>query len=159
MRIASSLLNDRVLLEVRFRRNLSYAPSAFLRDQGANVGGVYVTADNQKANEAVSAMLYEIGRLQREAVAPEELNTQINGYLTRHYMTQETNAAQAGELAMYELLGGGWRNSLALLDQVRAVTPADVQRVARKYMRNLRFVVIGDPARLDKNLFTVQTSG
>ncbi|MCA1616242.1 MAG: insulinase family protein [Acidobacteria bacterium] len=138
MRIASSFLNDRVLMEVRFRRNLSYAPSAFLRDQGANVGGVYVTADNQKANEAVSVMLYEIGRLQRDAVAPEELASQINGYLTRHYMTQETNAAQAGELAMYELLGGGWRNSLALLDRVRAVTP---------------------PARLDKNLFTVQTSG
>ena len=159
MRIASSFLNDRVLVEVRFRRNLSYAPSAFLRDQGANVGGVYVTADNQKANEAVSVMLYEIGRLQRDAVAPAELATQINGYLTRHYMTQETNAAQAAELAMYELLGGGWRNSLALLDNVRAVTPADVQRVARKYMRNLRFVVIGDPARVDKNLFTAQTSG
>jgi len=159
MRIASSFLNDRVLIEVRFRRNLSYAPSAFLRDQGANVGGVYVTADNQKANEAVSVMLQEIGRLQREAVAPEEMASQINGYLTRHYMTQETNAAQAGELAMYELLGGGWRNSLALLDQIRAVTPADVQRVARKYMRNLRFVVIGDPARVDKNLFTVQTGG
>ena len=159
MRIASSFLNDRVLIEVRFRRNLSYAPSAFLRDQGANVGGVYVTADNQKANEAVSVMLYEIGRLQRETVAPEELATQINGYLTRYYMNQETNGAQGGELAMYELLGGGWRNSLAVLDNVRAVTPADVQRVARKYMRNLRFVVIGDPARVDKNLFTVQTSG
>ena len=159
MRIASSFLNDRVLVEVRFRRNLSYAPSAFLRDQGANVGGIYVTADNQKANEAVSVMLHEIGRLQREAVAPDELAAQINSYLTRYYMSQETNAAQAGELAMYELLGGGWRNSLALLEQVRGVTTADVRRVAQKYMRNLRFVVIGDPARVDKNLFTVQTSG
>jgi len=159
MRIASSFLNDRVLVEVRFRRNLSYAPSAFLRDQGANVGGIYVTADNQKANEAVSVMLHEIGRLQREAVATDELAAQINSYLTRYYMSQETNAAQAGELAMYELLGGGWRNSLALLEQVRGVTTADVQRVARKYMRNLRFVVIGDPARVDKNLFTVKTSG
>ena len=38
MRIASSMLAQRVLEEVRFRRNLSYAPDAFLRSQGANVG-------------------------------------------------------------------------------------------------------------------------
>jgi zinc protease len=159
MRIASQVLNDRVLLEVRFRRNLSYAPSAFLRDQGASLGGVYVTADDQKANEAVAVMLYEINRLQREPVEREDLITQINGYLTRYYIDQETNAAQAGELARYELIGGGWRNSLRLLESLRAVTPADIQRVARKYMRNLRFVVIGDPARVDKNLFTTQVSG
>jgi predicted Zn-dependent peptidase len=39
------------------------------------------------------------------------------------------------------------------------VTPADVQRVARKYMKNLRFVVLGDATKVDKNLFTVQTGG
>ena len=156
MRIASSLLNDRVLLEVRFRRNLSYAPSAFLRDQGANLGGLYVTADNQKANEAVKVMLDEIGRLQREQIEASDLATQINSYLTRYYMNQETNGAQAGELALYEMIGGGWRNSLAILPHIRAVTPADVQRVAQKYMRNLRFVVLGDPARVDKKLFTPQ---
>jgi zinc protease len=159
MRIASQVLNDRVLLEVRFRRNLSYAPSAFLRDQGAALGGVYVTADDQKANEAVAVMLSEINRLQREPVAPDDLAAQINGYLTRYYIDQETNAAQAGELARYELIGGGWRNSLRLFESLRAVTPADIQRVARKYMRNLRFVVIGDPTRVNKNLFTTQISG
>jgi len=158
MRVASAILNDRVLLEVRFRRNLSYAPSAFLREQGANLGGVYVTADGQKANEAVGTMLSEINKLQREQIGDSDLAAQINGYLTRYYIDQETNAAQAGELARYELIGGGWRNSLRLLERLRAVTPADVQRVAQKYMRNLRFVVIGDPARVNKNLFTVQAS-
>ena len=67
--------------------------------------------------------------------------------------------AQAGELARYELLGGGWRNSLDFLERLRTVTPADVQRVAQKYMRNLRFVVIGDPKAIDRNIFTAQTSG
>ena len=159
MRIASEMLNNRVLIEVRFRRNLSYAPSAFLRDQGASLGGVYVTADDQKANEAVAVMLYEIGRLQRETVSGDDLSAQINEYLTRYYIDHETNAAQAGELARYELIGGGWRNSFRFFDRLRGVTPADIQRVARKYMRNLRFVVIGDPSRVDKNLFTQQASG
>lgn len=157
MRVASALLNDRVLVEVRFKRNLSYAPDAFLRDQGANIGGIYVTADNNKANEAVGVMLSEIARLQHEPADPSDIASEVNGYLTKYYMGQETNAAQAGELAMYELIGGGWRNSVDFLERLRTVTPADVQRVAQKYMRNMRFVVIGDPKSLNRNLFTTQT--
>lgn len=154
MRVASSLLQDRVMVEVRYKRNLSYAPEAFLRTQGANLGGIAVSAVD--ANQAVSVMLYEISKMQRESAPDSEIRGVISGFLTRHYMGQETNAAQAGDLAMYELIGGGWRNSLVFLERLRAVTPKDVQRVAQKYMNNLRFVVLGDPARIDKNVFTVQ---
>jgi zinc protease len=155
MRVASSLLNDRVLFEVRYKRNLSYAPEAFLRNQGANIGGIAVSAVD--ANQAISVMLYEISKMQREQADPLDINKVISGFLTQHYIGQETNAAQAGDLAMYELIGGGWRNSLTFLERVRAVTAKDVQRVAQKYMHNLRFVVLGDPARIDKNVFTVPT--
>lgn len=154
MRVASSLLSDRVLVEVRFKRNLSYAPEAFLRNQGANIGGIAVSAVD--ANQAISVMLYEISKLQREPAAASDLAPVVSGFLTRHYMEQETNAAQAGDLAMYELIGGGWRNSITFLERIRAVTPKDVQRVAQKYMHNLRFVVLGNPARIDKKVFTVQ---
>ncbi|MFL6211057.1 MAG: M16 family metallopeptidase [Pyrinomonadaceae bacterium] len=155
MRVASAVLSDRVLVEVRFRRNLSYAPSAFLREQGANIGGIYVTAVD--ANQAVDVMLKEIARLQRERADSGEIESEISGYLTRYYMGQETNLAQAAELGRYELIGGGWRNSLDFLERLRAVTPADVQRVAQKYMHNLRFVVIGDPKAIDRNVFTSHT--
>ena len=156
MRVASSILRDRVFQEVRVKRNLSYAPDAFLGSQGANVGGISVTAVD--ANQAVSVMLNEIARLQHEPVEPEDITAIVSQYLTTYYMDQETNAAQAGELAKYELIGGGWRNSLDYIERLRAVTPGDVQRVAQKYMRNIRFVVLGDPARIDKNVFTNQVS-
>ena len=154
MRIAASILRDRVFEEVRVKRNLSYAPNAFLSSQGANVGGIYVTAVD--ANQAVSVMLGEIARLQQERIETEEITGVVSQFLTSYYMGQETNAAQAGELAQYELIGGGWRNSLEVIERLRAVTPADVQRVARAYMRNIRFVVIGDPSRVDKNIFMHQ---
>jgi predicted Zn-dependent peptidase len=108
------------------------------------------------ANQAISVMLYEISKMQREPADPDDINKVISGFLTQHYLGQETNSAQAGDLAMYELIGGGWRNSLTFLERIRAVTAKDVQRVAQKYMHNLRFVVLGDPARIDKNVFTVQ---
>jgi len=52
------------------------------------------------------------------------------------------------------LVGGGWRNSVSFLEKLRGVTPADVQRVSQKYMRNIRFVVLGNPAQIDKSVFT-----
>jgi len=151
MRVASSLLRDRVFEEVRVKRNLSYAPDAFLRSQAANVGGLYVTAVD--ANQSIRVMLSEITRLQQEAVSGEDIKGVIAQYLTTYYLGQETNAAQAGELAQSELIGGGWRNSTDFLEKLSAVTPADVQRVAQKYMKNIRFVVLGNPKSVDNSVF------
>jgi predicted Zn-dependent peptidase len=157
MRVASSLLRDRVFEEVRVKRNLSYAPDAFLRNQSANIGGLYVTAVD--ANQAVRVMLNEIARLQRVPIGRDDITAVIAQFLTGYYIGQETNAAQVSELAQYEMIGGGWRNSLVFLERLRAVTPADVQRVSQKYMRNIRFVVLGNPQQIDKNVFTGQPGG
>jgi zinc protease len=155
MRIASSMLRDRVFEEVRVKRNLSYAPDAFLRTQAANVGGLYVTAVD--ANQSIRVMLAEISRLQNEPVSADDIHGVIAQYLTTYYLGQETNAAQAGELAQYELIGGGWRNSIDFLEKLQAVTPADIQRVSQKYMRNIRFVVLGNPQSVDRVVFTGQS--
>jgi len=128
MRVASSILQNRVYVEVRVRRNLSYAPDAFLGSESANTGGIYVSTDDP--NQAVKVMLDEITRLQREPVSQDELKGTAQQFLTRYYMGQETNAAQAGDLAQYELIGGGWRNSALFLERLRAVTPEDVRRGA-----------------------------
>ncbi|HLM58067.1 MAG TPA: pitrilysin family protein [Pyrinomonadaceae bacterium] len=157
MRVASAILQNRVFVEVRVRRNLSYAPDAFLGSQGANTGGIYVTAVD--ANQAVRVMLDEISKLQSVPVSGDELKATAQQFLTRHYLAQETNAAQAGELAQYELIGGGWRNSAGFLERLRAVSSQDVARVARTYMRNLQFVVIGNPRSVDKSVFTGQAAG
>jgi predicted Zn-dependent peptidase len=157
MRVASSLLRDRVFEEVRVKRNLSYAPDAFLRTQAANVGGLYVTAVD--ANQSIRVMLNEIARLQSEPVSADDIHAVIAQYLTTYYLGQETNAAQAGELAQYELIGGGWRNSVDFLEKLSAVTPGDIQRVSQKYMRNIRFVVLGNPRSVDTNVFTGQAAG
>jgi len=154
MYIASSLLRDRVFEEVRVKRNLSYAPDAFLKTQSANIGGIYVTAVD--ANQAVRVMLNEITRLQREPIGRDDITSVIAQFLTTYYIGQETNAAQAASMAQYELIGGGWRNSLQFLEKLGAVAPADVQRVSQKYMRNIRFVVLGNPAKIDKNVFVGQ---
>ncbi|HEX7294326.1 MAG TPA: pitrilysin family protein [Pyrinomonadaceae bacterium] len=155
MRIASSILQQRVFVEVRVRRNLSYAPDAFLGSQGANTGGISVSTVD--TNQAVKVMLEEITRLQQVPVTDEDLKGSVQQFLTRYYLGQETNAAQAGELAQQELIGGGWRNSFQFIERLRAVTPEDVQRVSQKYMRNLQFIVLGNPQNVDRSIFLGQS--
>ena len=152
MRVAMTILQQRIYEEVRVKRQLSYAPNAELNNYAANTGKIYVTAVD--ATRAVSVMLQEITNLKETPVQDQMISGMAGQFLTNYYVGQETNAAQAAELARYELIGGGWRNSFEFLNRIRAVTAKDVQNVANKYMKNLRFVVIGNPRAVDEAVFT-----
>lgn len=155
MRVATTLLRDRVFEEVRVKRNLSYAPSADMGSRAANTGNIYVTAVD--ANQAISVMLKEINSLKTDAVDSREISGVTGQFLTTYFIGQETNAAQARELATYELIGGGWRNGFEFLNRAKQVTPQDVQRVSQKYMKNLRFVVVGKPEFINRQIFLGQS--
>jgi predicted Zn-dependent peptidase len=151
VRIAVRILSDRLFEEVRTKRNLTYAVYSFFRGGSVGRGAVYVTATDP--DTTLKVMLAEVRRLQREPVSTERLQESRNDYVTAYWMGQETNLGQAAQLGTFELTGGGWRNALALVDRVSAVTPADIQRVATRYFRNARFVVVGDPKKIDRTLF------
>ncbi len=151
MRVAMTILQSRVYQEVRVRNNLSYAPNAEMDNNIANTANIYVTAND--ANRSIELMLAEIDKLQ-EQVGSADDNQGLAGYfLTTHYLQLETNAAQVAELARYELIGGDWRRSQDFIKNIEGVTPADIQRVAKKYMNNIRFFVVGDPAAIDNKIF------
>ncbi|MCA1623442.1 MAG: insulinase family protein, partial [Acidobacteria bacterium] len=151
MRVAVTFLQSRVYEEVRLRRQLSYAPNAELESRSANTGNIYVTAVD--ANQSVSVMLNEINNLKTKLIDEEEISGISGHFLTLYYVDQQTNGAQAAELAKYELIGGGWRNAFQFLDRIREVKPKEVQAAANKYMKNIRFVVIGNPTAINKEIF------
>ncbi|MEP6944395.1 MAG: pitrilysin family protein [Acidobacteriota bacterium] len=151
MRVATTLLRDRVFEEVRVKRNLSYAPNAEMSERGANTGNIYVTAVD--ANQAVSLMLQEIEKLKSVPVEEQDISGVSGQFLTTYFLGEETNAAQAAELARYEMLGGGWRNAFEYLAHIKQVKAGDVQNVAKKYMKNLRFVVVGNPSAINRTVF------
>jgi predicted Zn-dependent peptidase len=62
-------------------------------------------------------------------------------------MDRRTNARQAWYLGSLELAGVGPDYLDRYTAQVRAVTAADVQRAAQRYLRTLRTVVAQPPAR------------
>jgi len=151
MRVAIAILQSRVYQEVRVKRNLSYAPNSEMGNLASNTAEIYVTSVD--ANESVRVMLGEIQLLKTQPVDQDEVAGVPGFFLTTYYIDQETNASQAGELARYEIAGGGWRNSLKFLDGIRGVKASEIQAVANKYMKNIRFVVLGDAAVLDRSVF------
>jgi predicted Zn-dependent peptidase len=157
LRVANAILRGLVYEEVREKRALSYAPDAFLGTASANTGGIYVTAVD--ANQAVSVMLAQIARLRSADVNKDAIAATAQDFLTQYYLGQETNGAQTGSLAIAELIGGGWRTADEFMARIRAVTPADVRRAVTMYMRSMQFVVLGDPAKIDRRVFLQQGRG
>jgi zinc protease len=151
MRTAITILQQRVFEEVRGKRNLSYAPDAELEDNAANTAAISVSTT--RPNEAVAVMLEEIKKLKQGSVEADQIGQMGAFFLTTYYLKQETSGAQVAELAQYELLGGGWRNSLEFLERMRRVKPEEIQAVANKYMKNIRFTIIGNTTDVDKSIF------
>ncbi len=151
MSLAISILRDRLFKEVRTKRSLSYAPAAGLGQFFTNWGRIYVTA--VKPETTMTVMIDEVKKLQNEPVSTEVLNGQRNTFLTSYYMNTETNASQADLLARYEISGAGYAEGEKFMQNIRKVTPADIQKVCQKYMHNLQFVLLGNPAGLQLGPF------
>jgi predicted Zn-dependent peptidase len=117
----------------------------------ANTGNISVSTTDP--NRAVTAMVDQIRFLQEKQLNPAVIDEIASFFLTRHYIGQETSTAQVSELARYELIGGGWRNSFQFLNGVRSVKPEDIRAVANKYMKNIRYVYIGDPSVFNRSSF------
>ncbi|MGM0558403.1 MAG: M16 family metallopeptidase, partial [Myxococcota bacterium] len=151
MLVALEYLRDRLFEEVRTKRNLTYAVSSGLSSKRVNYGYLYVTA---VAPEKTMPVIYsEIDRLKEGKFSKKQLDQSRNVFLTEHYMDLETNGSQATLLAQSEIVAGDWKSHADFIEQTRAVSPEDVARVAKKYMKNYHFGVVGKEASIDKELF------
>jgi zinc protease len=151
LQLATRVLGDRLFEEVRTKRNMTYAVGSGLSTGLVGRGNLYVTA--VEPDTTLKVILTEVRRLQREPIPRDRLQETLNDFVTGYWMSQETNMGQAQLLGVWELTGGGWRNGLTFVDRMRAVTPGEIQAVARKYLKNARFVVVGDPKKIDRALF------
>lgn len=137
----------RLFAELRDRQALAYTATAFyepVRGPGALV--LYLGTAPESAAAAEAALRREVERIRSAPIGPAELD-RAKGYLLGHdAMDRRTNARRAWYLAFYEVEGVGADFAERYRRAVEAVTPADVQRVARGYLDPLTVVVLRPPA-------------
>ena len=142
LRVASAVLAGSLFSEIRSRRNLTYAVDAPFLERALATGGVYVTTVSPDTTLAL--MRHELGMLQTELLDDLALRRLVQRFITDYFLKNETNGDQATFLARSALYQGDWRTASRFVESLRRVTPEDVRRVARTYMRNFRFAYVGD---------------
>jgi zinc protease len=150
LRVATAVLSGRFFTEIRSRRNLSYEVDAPFVERAISNGGVYVTTVDP--NQTLTLMRTEIDRLQRELIDPLGLDRLIQQFITDYFLKNETNGQQATMLARAQIYDGDFRLASHFVDNLRKVRPDDVRRVSRQYMRDFRFVYVGNPDSLSRAL-------
>ncbi|MDZ7967823.1 MAG: pitrilysin family protein [Nostoc sp. DedSLP03] len=107
--------------------------SGFPGDKYPNLIFFYaLTAPGHTVDEVAVALRQEIDKLKTEPVAAVDLQrvkTQARAGLLR---TLDSNMGMAQQLLEYEVKTGSWRNLFKQLDDISAVTTADIQRVAKE---------------------------
>ena len=141
-------LASRFFSELRDKQGLAYTTAA--REPLRVTPGYFLallgTAPaNQEKAEA--ALREQLERIQKQPVSDEELRVAKAYLLGTLAMDRRTNARQAWYLAALETAGVGHEFLDRYQAQVRAVTVADVQRAARKYLATLRTVVAEPPGK------------
>lgn len=145
--LALEVLSDRLFVEVRTRRNLSYAVSSRLLSYRSNAGYYYFTST--RPNETMDIFRAEIRRLQEEPLSPQDLEEYRRVFITDYWMSRASGVEQATSLVAAEMVAGDWTLASRFIDELQRVTPARVQEVARRYLGAARFVVLGDPQGVD----------
>jgi predicted Zn-dependent peptidase len=89
------------------------------------------TAPGHTVEEVATALHTELDRLKTEPVSLNDLDrvkTRSRAGLLRNL---DSNMGMASVLLEYEVKTGSWRNLFKELEQIEAVTPTDIQRVAK----------------------------
>jgi zinc protease len=92
--------------------------------------------------KAGSALIQQLERIRTQPASAEEVAVARAYVIGSQAMDRRTNARQAWYLAFYEIAGVGYEFLDRYAADVKRVTPADVQRVAQKYLGVLRTVIV-----------------
>lgn len=136
--------NSRLHERLVYREQVAQSVSAF-NDSRLLSGDLHVRVmgrEGMSLEELEGAVLEEVARLVAEPPSEEELQRVRNGMEMAVVGGLQTVAARAETLNAYFYYTGDPEGVVAELEAYRALTPADIQRVAREYLDGRNRVVI-----------------
>jgi predicted Zn-dependent peptidase len=134
---------SRFFSELRDQQALAYTTLAVYPsriDTSAFVAILGTAPEN--VSKAEPALVQQLERIRNQAASDDEVAVARAYVVGSQAMDRRTNARQAWYLAFYETAGVGYEFLERYAVAVKNVTPAEVQRVAKKYLSVVRTVVV-----------------
>ena len=130
----ASGLGGRFFDELRDRQSLAYTVQAAVSEKKmAGTFLSYIATSPEKEGVARAGLLAEFAKLRDEPVSSEELSSAKEYVIGSHAISQESGAAQLGEMLDAWMFGEGLRELREHAARVRAITAEQMRDVARKY--------------------------
>jgi zinc protease len=132
---AVSGLGGRLFEELRSKRSLAYAISAFpMARWRAGAFMAYIGTSPQRESEAREGLLEQLGLLRDELLDGAEVERAKQYAIGAWHIRNQTNSAVLGELANAILFGRGVDEIRTFEQRIRAITADDMREAARKYL-------------------------
>ncbi|HVE80755.1 MAG TPA: pitrilysin family protein [Candidatus Dormibacteraeota bacterium] len=138
-------MSSRLFINVRERKGLAYSVNASIHSfADTGVFDVYAGVNLDKTTLAIEAIMKELELICSKKVAARELNKAKNQLKGGLQMSLESNFSVADRLATQLILVNKIKSVEKILQEIDAVTPEDVLRVARKMLdpQKLRMAII-----------------
>lgn len=148
MQLASAVYSGQLFSEIRSRRNLTYAVDAPFIDRAVSGGGMYVTTVSPQLT--VDIMRQQLATMRTGTVDGGALNRLVQQFQTQFFLENETNTEQADFIAKSFLFEGDIRAVGRFEQELRSVTPEDIQRVAQRWIRDVQWVYVGDSTKVPR---------
>jgi predicted Zn-dependent peptidase len=132
--IVGGSTSSRLWQKIREERGLAYSVGAggsSFTDVG--VFTIYVGTSPEHMDEVVDLSLAELRRIVRESVSEEELKLAQDQATSSILLGLESSSARASALARQEIIHGRRISPDEVIRRIEAVTPEDVQHVARMF--------------------------
>ena len=143
--------SSRVFMNLRAEKGYTYG--AYTRFDAKRLGGDFeATAEVRTTvtGDSLKEFFYELNRIRDESVSEEELNDAKNFLIGVFPIRAETQEGLTNLIVSQYLHGLPEDYLQTYRDNVRAVTAADVKRVAEKYVQpeKISIVIVGDAAEI-----------
>jgi zinc protease len=148
-RIATAILNGRLASAIRYNADLSYSAGAPYRDRAVASGGFYASTNSPML--VMALMRQQLDSMKKAQYNFFGLSEFETGFRSDYLVENETNESQAGLLGRAQLLEGDYRRASTELDVLEHVTPLEVTRATKVYMRDIQFVYVGDTTRVRRD--------
>jgi zinc protease len=153
--VAMQIFSQKHFLEIRTNNGLSYAPQSWFNGDATSSSRIAVSTTDP--NKYITVLNTMMSKIKKDGFTEEELKDMKTTYLTRFFYKMETNAAQASSLASDEVLQNNWKRSIELMDEVKKLDLAEVNKAFKTYVVNTSWVYQGDVTKVNPLLFTKTT--